>query len=311
MDTKNEKSMKKQLIFKEIGKILSSRRKESRKKIDRISKVLKIRPSHLIAIEKGSEDYFSEEIYQIGFIKTYAKYLKIDLSDQLNFLVSSKKNMFNNYFKTTLKVSNPDASPNMQTVVCAISIILILFFSLNEYKKTHDPEYFNKSEVNDGVDYNESRGGSVENIDTLNEETVEYRGKEKNDNFEIFQLNDNENISYKSEKIVKENDNISQNTEINFDETNLKINFLFETWIQIFDTNNNIIKSGIFYAGEGFSLKIDDNNTNYFIDTGNSGGFEIISNNELLPRLGSLGEVMKKVSLIEILEVFEKRKKEN
>ena len=311
MDTKNEKSMKKQLIFKEIGKILSSRRKESRKKIDRISKVLKIRPSHLIAIEKGSEDYFSEEIYQIGFIKTYAKYLKIDLSDQLNFLVSGKKNILNNYFQNKLKVSNPDATPNIKTIVSAISIMIILFFSLNEYKKTHDPEYFNKLEANNVIDYNESKVGSVENTNILNQEIVEYKGKENNDNFAFSQLNDNENIRYKSEKIVIETDNISQNAEINFDETNLKINFLFETWIQIFDTNNNIIKSGIFYAGEGFSLKIDDNNTNYFIDTGNSGGFEIISNNELLPRLGSLGEVMKKVSLIEILEVFEKRKKEN
>ena len=34
-------------------------------------------------------------------------------------------------------------------------------------------------------------------------------------------------------------------------------------------------------------------------------------NNELLPSLGSLGEVKKNISLVEVLEVFEKQKKEN
>ena len=93
MDEKNEEFIRKLFVLKEIGTILSARRKLSRKKIDTISKVLKIKSSHLIAIEEGSEDYFSEKIYQIGFIKTYAKYLKIDLTNELNFLASSKKKL--------------------------------------------------------------------------------------------------------------------------------------------------------------------------------------------------------------------------
>ena len=93
MDEKNEEFIRKLFVLKEIGTILSARRKLSRKKIDTISKVLKIKSSHLIAIEEGSEHYFSEKIYQIGFIKTYAKYLKIDLTNELNFLASSKKKL--------------------------------------------------------------------------------------------------------------------------------------------------------------------------------------------------------------------------
>ena len=309
MDEKNEEFIKKLFVLKEIGTVLSARRKESRKKIDTISKVLKIKSSHLIAIEEGSEDYFSEKIYQIGFIKTYAKYLKIDLSNELNFLASSKKNSIEHEKNNDLTTSNLDSKPNIKNLVPAITIMLILFFCLNEYKKSHDPEYLLKLETNTDSENGGSEAKIAENLMKLNEQKIEYREEEKNDNLTLFQKNENE--IYQSEKIIKEVDEISHNTKINLGEINLKINFLFETWMQIFDINYNIIKSGIFYPGEEFSLKIDDENMNYFIDTGNSGGFEIILNNELLPSLGSLGEVKKNVSIVEVLEVFEKQKKEN
>ncbi len=309
MDEKNEEFIRKLFVLKEIGTILSARRKLSRKKIDTISKVLKIKSSHLIAIEEGSEDYFSEKIYQIGFIKTYAKYLKIDLTNELNFLASSKKKTIENEKNKDFTTPNLDSKPNIKNLIPAISIMLILFFCLNEYKKSRDPEYLDKLETNADSKNGESEAKTAENLIKLNEQKIEYRGEEKNKNLTLFQQNENE--IYQSEKVIEAVDEISHNTKINFGEINLKINFLFETWMQIFDIDNNIIKSGIFYAGEEFSLKINDENMNYFIDTGNSGGFEIILNNELLPSLGSLGEVRKNVSIVEVLEVFEKQKKEN
>ena len=311
MDEKNEEFIKKRTVLREIGIILSARRKESKKKIDTISKILKIRSSHLIAIEEGSENYFSEEIYQIGFIKTYAKYLKIDLSNQLKSLVTSKKTIFDNHENNNFTISNPDSSPNIKTLVPAISIMLILFFSLNEYKKTRDPGYLYNIGTNADFENDENEAEIVGNITTLNEENIEYENDKKKKNFSLFQKKDDKNMIYKPDNTLKEVDQIVQSTNIVGGEMNLKIKFLFETWIQIFDINYNIVKSGIFYKDEIFYLKIDDENTNYFIDTGNSGGFEILFNNELLPSLGSLGEVKKKVSLVEVLEVFKKQKKEN
>ena len=309
MDEKNEEFIRKLFVLKEIGTILSARRKQSRKKIDTISKVLKIKSSHLIAIEEGSEDYFSEKIYQIGFIKTYAKYLKIDLTNELNSLTSSEENTVENEKNNDFKTSNLDSKPNIKNLVPAISIMFILFFCLNEYKKSRDPEYLHKLETNTDSENGGSESKIAENLLKLNEQKIEYTGEEKKNNLILFQQNENE--IYQSEKVIKEVDEISHNTKNNLSEINLKINFLFETWMQIFDIDNNIIKSGIFYAGEEFSLKINDENMNYFIDTGNSGGFEIILNNELLPSLGSLGEVRKNISIVEVLEVFKKQKKEN
>ena len=310
MDEKKAELIKKQTVIKEIGKILSSRRKEYRKKIDTISKILNIKSSHLIAIEDGSEDYFFDKTYQFGFVKTYARYLKIDLSKEFNLLAGRKKNTISNNENSKLLITKSDFNPNIKIIIPAIAIMLILLFSLSEYKKTREPEYFYNFETNTYNEDGESKVKIEESFAEVNEKKTEYKGGEKNANFILKQYQNNGNESYQSEKILEEVNHIAKNTTIKLSEINLQINFLFETWIEIFDINNNIVKSGIFYAGDSFALKIDDENTNYFIDTGNSGGFEILSNNELLPVLGNLGEVRKKVSLIEILEIFKKQKKE-
>tara|TARA_A100001015_G_scaffold253165_1_gene293192 strand:+ start:2090 stop:2572 length:483 start_codon:yes stop_codon:yes gene_type:complete len=66
---------KKELIFSEIGLKISKARKLSRKKIDTVSKILKIKTSNLLAIEGGQYTSFSDEVYLKGFIKCYAGYL--------------------------------------------------------------------------------------------------------------------------------------------------------------------------------------------------------------------------------------------
>ena len=77
---------KKKLIFSEIGLKISKARKLSRKKIDTVSKILKIKASNLLAIEDGQYNSFSDEVYLKGFIKCYAGYLGVDISGELNAL---------------------------------------------------------------------------------------------------------------------------------------------------------------------------------------------------------------------------------
>ena len=58
------------------------------------------------------------------------------------------------------------------------------------------------------------------------------------------------------------------------------------------------MNSGIFEKEEIINIVFDERNTDYFIDTGNAGGFKLLSNNKELPLLGELGSVKKNVSLL-------------
>ena len=73
-------------ILEEIGKKLSSCRKVSRKKIDSISRTLKISSQYLLAIEDGNINKLPSKVYLKGFIKSYAEYFNADISRELELL---------------------------------------------------------------------------------------------------------------------------------------------------------------------------------------------------------------------------------
>ena len=73
-------------------------RKKSRRKIETISRIIKVRPEYLSYIEKNKFERIPGEIYLISFIKNYAKFLEIDISEELTSLI--------NYLKTSNKQIN-------------------------------------------------------------------------------------------------------------------------------------------------------------------------------------------------------------
>ena len=77
------------------------------------------------------------------------------------------------------------------------------------------------------------------------------------------------------------------------------VKFIDETWFQVESVDGNIIESKVFNEGETISLVIDKINPNFFIHTGNAGGFILLLNDKALPKLGTKGSVKKNISLLE------------
>ena len=135
---------------------------------------------------------------------------------------------------------------------------------------------------------------------------------------EIEEKDVNEDINIKESKNInnfkKENSLIIDNIENSYKELDsqsveqnnernikFKLTFIDTSWIQIKSLDGKIFKSGIFNDGDSIILEIDDQNSNYFLDTGNAGGFKLFLNNEEIPVLGKLGSVRKEVSLLDFL----------
>lgn len=121
-----------------LTEILSTKlrlaRKKSRRKIETISKILKIRPEYLSYIEQNKFDRIPGDIYLISFIKNYAKFLEIDISEELINL--------KNYFKTRNKTidfvyhSNPKIPlPKMRLLVFLLILSISFVFFVGEFKQ--------------------------------------------------------------------------------------------------------------------------------------------------------------------------------
>ena len=94
-------------IFKEIGKKIAKKRKQKRRKIQGISKKLNISTVFLDIIEGGDFLKMPRHVPRLGFVKSYARYLNVDISSELSKLNSLKidnsKNKSEFFFDKGLK----------------------------------------------------------------------------------------------------------------------------------------------------------------------------------------------------------------
>ena len=96
---------------------------------------------------------------------------------------------------------------------------------------------------------------------------------------------------------VKENiENLKHNIEpidynILAENQFFEILFLEKTWIEIFDKEKNLIEKGLFNIGQSLKFIFDTVDSDFFIKSGNLGGFQIFYNNEFFAPFGLSGQV--------------------
>ena len=85
--------------------------------------------------------------------------------------------------------------------------------------------------------------------------------------------------------------NISSEKPLNKDY--FEILFLEETWIEILDENKLLLKNGLFKIGESIMFEFKKEDSDFFIKSGNLGGFQIFYNEEFFAPFGLSGQVSK------------------
>lgn len=287
-------------IIKSIGSKIFLARKNSRKKIDSISKITKIRSSYLIAIEEGRLESLPDKVYLKGFLKTYANFFGINIISELNSLDNYFNIKIEEKKKITKQSTLSEPLPNQKIYIAIFFITIVFLIIYNEYRK---------SKVND-------------DMKSLNENILEEK---KLSIDETDDLNDNDSslIEVELEKIqVLNKEEIKESNESNFENVNdiklevnnlknkldeenvrkVRINFFDQTWIQIRSEEDTVVKSGIYNMGDFILLDIGGKDNDFYIDTGNAGGFEILLDGEVLPKIGQAGSVKKNVSIKEVYD---------
>lgn len=110
-------------------------RKKSRRKIEPISRILKIRPEYLNYIEENKFHMIPGNIYLKSFIKNYATFLKVDISSEMLELkkyLNSPKNELSNIIEKQLKTPRP----RVRLLVIISVILLGLIFFVGKLKNS-------------------------------------------------------------------------------------------------------------------------------------------------------------------------------
>ena len=263
--TESENKTRK-LLYTVVGRKIAEARKSSRRKLEGISKKLNISTDILKKIESGEIANTDTEIPITGFIRAYAKLTNAEISEELEKLQS-------NYFvdgkvKNLYKAgSNIKASKIFVVFIASFSFLLFIlyFFNANQDKKEL----------------------------TINE-TNDLTTKEYFLENDTVQSVDEQNEFFINKSI--------QNKEVKVDDSFFEIIFLEETWIEIYNKDKDLLNSGLYKVGQSIDFTFDSVDSDFFIKSGNLGGFQIFFKDEFFAPFGYSGEVNKGFYLIEKIE---------
>jgi cytoskeletal protein RodZ len=113
-------------IYKKIGEKIALERKKKRRKVQGISKKLNINVDFLDLIEEGNFLKIPKHVPRLGFVRSYAKYLEVDISKELSEISSSNTTGFKNENKKF--VINKGFEKFASFLLFLILLLTILFF---------------------------------------------------------------------------------------------------------------------------------------------------------------------------------------
>ncbi len=124
-----------------IGDVLKNKRLETGKSIEEISDYLRIKSQYLLALEENKFNNLPGSAYVIGFIKSYASYLKLDVN---NVIIQYKQEA--GIFTSAAQpipvedensiIKDPVINSNHIIIACAIVLFGIIFISITGSKES-------------------------------------------------------------------------------------------------------------------------------------------------------------------------------
>ena len=255
--TLSEKKTK-NTIYKIIGRKISESRKSSRRKFEGISKKLNISVDILKNIESGEIENIEKEIPITGFIRAYAKITNTDIGEELdklqsNYIVSERPK------RIYSQVPSIKVSRIFLVFLLSFCFLLLVIYFLNSNKQNNVEIKFEDNTFSEEDYFNE-------------------------DDFSL------EKSKLSSEVKIERNDD---SKKIEESKNYFEIIFLEETWIEVYKNDKTLIKSGLFNIGDRLDFQFETVESDFFIKSGNLGGFQIFFRDEFFAPFGYSGQVNK------------------
>ena len=269
-----------------VGESFKSARKNQKIDLNTASQDLKISERILGGIESNQFPSYIDDVFIIGHIRSYAKYLNLDEELLIeNFKVQISFNV-NNINSKVGKPNTPVVNFSFFKALSFVSIIIISssFYFLFIPNNDLQPEYAMTPNI-------------PENLESSLEEIEMRLDLEKQ--LIVNELDNTSQIMAVSPGIIEDQDSLISSTSviaslpisnnINIDDKTVTLKFLNPTWIQLRDSKNNIIIGKLMSKKDEYSYKISEN---FNLTAGNAGNIIILLDGEVKGKAGKIGEVI-------------------
>jgi cytoskeletal protein RodZ len=124
-----------------LGEILRNKREELKMEISQVSSHLRVKISDIEAIEENDLTKIATNIYVLGFIRSYAKFLRID-NKIIEEKISKIKDRSSSEGKKTYVLINLDEEDNLSptkklflNALISASLLILIIFSLYNFSE--------------------------------------------------------------------------------------------------------------------------------------------------------------------------------
>ena len=132
-----------QKLLELIGHKISEARHARNEHIDEAVRKLKLRKSHLEALEKGNWDELPDDVYALGFLRQYCNYLELDLSEEIEDLKDNQYHM-----STPLTFPDMAVAPSWRWAWISAALFVLLFIVFNVMNNRNEDNFkSSKAEV--------------------------------------------------------------------------------------------------------------------------------------------------------------------
>ena len=269
-----------------VGQYLKKHRKSKKIDIIKISKELNISEQIIESIENNDFSADIGNVYWIGYIRSYAKLLKLnekELIDQYKVQI---------FFREKQNITVPKPIENFEVLNFFLNYKLISVFSIILLSTAFyimfidDKDYsLNYAVISDVPENLQSE------IEEFEFETVLFDIKEER---KTQYIDESKNIELTTSNKISGGLNASipsKNEDEDF-KNKILIKSLDSTWIQMRNNEDEIVLNKLLKKNEEYSYFLGDN---YSITTGNAGNLIIFIDGEVKGKLGKKGEVIESI----------------
>ena len=264
--TKNIKLIE-NIDLDEFKNNLKSSRESKNITIEEAAKNLHVSVVILKNLENGELDKLANDVFTIGHIRTYLKWLGINPS----LIIGDFKNVQNTELKSkNLKINVPYGFKLSKFTASLISLILFILIILiyKNLNKAEQLPYVSTSNIQDSLKEDKITNLKVKNVPEINNTSKE-------------DLDEESNSKSMPENVALENNYIH-------------IKAIEDTWIEIQRNNSEVLITKIIKKDEKIKIPYEKD---LILVTGNAGSIIIHINGKTINNIGMPGEVKRNISL--------------
>ncbi|MDC0192057.1 DUF4115 domain-containing protein [Alphaproteobacteria bacterium] len=268
-----------------IGEYLKNVRVKKNYKLSYISKELNVSNEILSLIEEDNFPDYLNSVYLIGHIRSYAKFLHLNEEEIIkNYKIQTSYNKNDN----VKEITKPIKSDFLFSIPKSLAVFSIIVAASSFYFIFYNQNDFNKNfAITPDIPENLIANIELEEMNIIllqNEKNIQKNKNNKKES--LLKVNPNKKI----EKISTSSAIASTpDKKFTFSDKIITLKFIDSTWIQLRDTDDNIIFSKLMNQNEEYTYNLSKN---FNLTAGNAGNIIVSIDGLVKGKVGKLGEVV-------------------